>query len=386
MPILSVLIPTKNRQKTAICAIREASKVGSSEDVEIIVQDCSDDSSLYQMIQEDGLEDRVVYQKEDRPVSMTENWNLGVVHVTGEYLIIIGDDDTVLPGIVEVAKWAKKCDYDAVKPKQYPFYGWPDLLDKELASKAIIREFTGQVDIVETAQALKEYSRTGDQYGALPMVYHGLVRQSVMQKLLVQTGQYFHGLSPDIYSAFAVAVNIPRYAYIDYPISMLGASVRSNSSRTKRSSEAYLHASEYNNYQYTPIAPNAWATYASNTDNLALAFLKNKRYDLLKYIDLEKVFARTIAAEPERFLMHLKKFIQASYYIDQKRSMPLSTLRVIAKVAAKRALMLGEKLQLINQPAPADSKLSFHSETIAEAIELQSSWIKEHGIPLPQSS
>ena len=61
------------------------------------------------------------------PVSMTENSNLGMGHVTGKYLTIIGDDDAVLPGIVDVvACWASKHQYSAVKAKQLSFYRWPN--------------------------------------------------------------------------------------------------------------------------------------------------------------------------------------------------------------------------------------------------------------------
>ena len=45
MPILSIIIPTKNRQMTALFAVKTALTV-PSDDIEIIVQDCSDDDSL----------------------------------------------------------------------------------------------------------------------------------------------------------------------------------------------------------------------------------------------------------------------------------------------------------------------------------------------------
>ena len=105
-PLLSVLIPTKNRPNTAIEAITIAVKIASGSNVQVVVQDCSDDDALEQLLLKYDLRDSVLYSKVD-PVSMTENWNIGLALTTGEYVTVIGDDDTILPGIIDVALWAR---------------------------------------------------------------------------------------------------------------------------------------------------------------------------------------------------------------------------------------------------------------------------------------
>src|ERR1039458_3907261 len=98
-PLLSIIIPTCNRQVYAASAIRCALAI-PSDDIEIVVQDCSDDDLLSSLIAPERLDKRLSYRYE-RPAHMTENWNRAIGRATGEYVCIIGDDDGVIPEIVQ---------------------------------------------------------------------------------------------------------------------------------------------------------------------------------------------------------------------------------------------------------------------------------------------
>lgn len=41
-------------------------------------------------------------------ISSIDNFNQAMDLTTGDYVILIGDDDSILPKIVEIAHWAKK--------------------------------------------------------------------------------------------------------------------------------------------------------------------------------------------------------------------------------------------------------------------------------------
>lgn len=369
-PLLSVLIPTRNRQHTAIASVIEAVKVGPASEVEIVVQDCSDDDALQSLLFKHDLLGRVVYRRVGHSVSMTENWNRGMCYVRGEYVIIIGDDDAVLPGIVDIARWASKRGYLAVKAKQYSFYGWPDFPDKLLAGKLCLKPFTGKFKVVKTESLLQRFSKTGDEYSNFPMAYHNLVKRSVLEQIHNKSGRYFDGLSPDIYSAYAIGLAIESFAVVDYPMTIMGASARSNSSRS-RIGQGQQHFSEFNDFQFTSIAPSSWQLNASNTDNMVRAFINSDRKDMLQSVDLKRVFARTVVAEPRRVGEHVQKFVSATRYFE--RNVPLAIFQLVGNIVGKLALNLMRSLR-----KPSDSscdQLCSNIESIADAVDIQVKWL-----------
>ena len=113
-PLLSIIIPTKNRQYTAVFAVRSVLNI-TSKKIEVVVQDCSDDTSLGDMIAtEFPNDDRVKYfHSGTETISLTQNWNLAVANTKGKYISGIGDDDAVLPYCLEATEWMDKNDHDA---------------------------------------------------------------------------------------------------------------------------------------------------------------------------------------------------------------------------------------------------------------------------------
>jgi glycosyltransferase involved in cell wall biosynthesis len=91
----SVLLPTRNRLEYLKYAVETVRRQDYS-DWEIIVSDnCSEDdiagyvSSL--------ADSRIRYFRTDRFVPVTDNWNNALAHSTGDYVVMLGDDDGLLP-------------------------------------------------------------------------------------------------------------------------------------------------------------------------------------------------------------------------------------------------------------------------------------------------
>ena len=68
----SLIIPTKNRQKTAIKAVKSAT-LSNYENLEIIVTDGSDDNSLGVALKEIN-DSRIKYFYHSKSLSMRDNW------------------------------------------------------------------------------------------------------------------------------------------------------------------------------------------------------------------------------------------------------------------------------------------------------------------------
>src|SRR6266576_1177953 len=98
-PLLSIVIPTKNRQYTCLYAI-ESVLLLNKEDIEIVIQDCSDSNILEkQIIDKCGTDTGISYEYVETKPSMTDNWNRAFERAKGIYKCGIGDDDAVLPDI-----------------------------------------------------------------------------------------------------------------------------------------------------------------------------------------------------------------------------------------------------------------------------------------------
>ena len=62
--------------------------------------------------------------------------------------------------------------------------------------------------------------------------YHGVVRRDLMTEIRNRTGAFFHGSSPDMSGAVALAFVVDRYVEFDVPLSISGISGNSNSGRS----------------------------------------------------------------------------------------------------------------------------------------------------------
>lgn len=91
----SVLLPTRNRLEYLRYAVETVRRQDYAE-WEIIVSDnCSeDDIEGYVSSLEDS---RIRYFRTDRFVPVTDNWNNALAHSTGDYVVMLGDDDGLLP-------------------------------------------------------------------------------------------------------------------------------------------------------------------------------------------------------------------------------------------------------------------------------------------------
>jgi len=93
---VSILLPTRNRLeylKMAVDSVRRQ----DVDDWEIVISDnCSDeDVAGYVASLGDG---RIIFARQDSPVPVTENWNAALALSSGDYVVMLGDDDALMPG------------------------------------------------------------------------------------------------------------------------------------------------------------------------------------------------------------------------------------------------------------------------------------------------
>jgi glycosyltransferase involved in cell wall biosynthesis len=111
-PLVSIIIPTKDRSQYAASTIQACLSAG--ENIEVIVADSSQDERLLESLKDSTVFERITYIKTDPEFSVVDNFNEAISHTTGEYAICIGDDDFVTSEITVIAKYAKTNQIDCV--------------------------------------------------------------------------------------------------------------------------------------------------------------------------------------------------------------------------------------------------------------------------------
>ena len=67
------------------------------EDMEVIVSDNASTDQTPEVFSRFAGDPRLKVLRLDEPVEVTDNWNNGVDASSGDYLLLIGDDDCLLP-------------------------------------------------------------------------------------------------------------------------------------------------------------------------------------------------------------------------------------------------------------------------------------------------
>jgi len=228
MPIISFIIPTHNRAKYALLAIERLLLLKG--DIEIVVADTStiDEDILPAFIAKNpNMNLKLI--KPEKGISVVENFNIGLNAATGEYLVFIGDDDSVSQPIIEVAEWIKKTDVDSLQFTFPVIYYWPDFRHKtlgdSLAGTLHIGKFSGLVHSHNAKKALlSALDDFGGGVGNMPRAYSGMLSKQLALHIVKKYGSLFGGVSPDIYSSALIAMEAKHCLRIDYPLVIPGSS------------------------------------------------------------------------------------------------------------------------------------------------------------------
>lgn len=227
---LSVIIPTKNRQAYAFKCVNTILNF-KSDKYEVVVQDNSDDDSLREMLGDriDGVKLKYAYSNEC--LSFCSNFEKGIELSSGDYVIMIGDDDCVFPAITDLTDALREKNIDASVFTTETSYIWPNAVSDK-GGKLVVRKRINYVKKISTSDALSSMVTSGNydyQNHPFPKIYHGIVKREKIDMIKAKTGHIFGGLTPDIYSAVALSFYIDSILYVNAPFSLPGTCAKSGS-------------------------------------------------------------------------------------------------------------------------------------------------------------
>lgn len=266
MKLLSIIIPTKNRQKYCLSAVHQILSLNYN-DIEIVIRDNSDEDTLYAQLLPSIEQGKIIYEHFDGTVSFVDNFSKSIELCSGKYVCMIGDDDGILPNILDVVSLAEKEGYDAIIPGYNSVFIWPSptpIVKGAENGYLCLSYLKNRSSIANPTTALRKLLNNGGQNYMnydLPRLYHGLVKRDVLDKIKKNTGNYFGGLTPDIYMSVALALTCNKVLRLYYPITISGIcpqSGASNSATGKHTGnlEDAPHFKGHNNYVWdSKIAP-----------------------------------------------------------------------------------------------------------------------------------
>lgn len=349
MTLISIVIPTHNRQVYAAAAVRKIVEVLPA--AQIVVSDTSADDSLRAMLPEAAPGRNISYVRPGRKMDVVSHFEFALSHAHGRYVMFLGDDDCVGPGLEEIATWADRNGVDAVFSYGTSFianYFWPGVKSRfygdGYASSLFVHPFTGAARQVDAIAALRETLRDfGRGLGTMPRVYHGLVSMELIQRVKARFGTLFGGVTPDIYSATLLSEMAHNVWQVDYPFCLPGGSPSSTAGTGAAgtdliSLEQHPHTAAFADLKWDLLIPAFYAPY------IVWAYSLKKAVDRLERPDLVPNYARVYALALMRNRQQRTKVAQS---LEAARPLGIrrgAIGREIAREATFQARRVGQRL------------------------------------------
>lgn len=328
VPILSIVIATKNRVPYCINCIETLLKL-EDKDIQVIVQDNTDTLELKEYVEKNISDSRLIYNYTPPPFSSIDNFNACVALATGEYVCMIGDDDGINPEFLKIARIAKEKGIVSLGSSQIAEYYWPNALEKYKNGNLSIPSFEGTFISFDPKKRLIPLLMTGIVNYIpfnLPRVYHGLIKRDLLEKIKDKSGNYFGGLSPDIYSTIALTTLVEQHVLIDYPMTIAGTCGSSTSAASEKGEhsgrlEDAPHFRSRGNYIWEKEIPEYYSIQTIWAETGMKALKDFDQQHILKYFSLKFLVAQSVMNNRQ-----IKKMIieQAKMVIrEQKKSITL---------------------------------------------------------------
>lgn len=229
----SILLPTRNRLDLLKLAV-ESVRMQDCTDWEIVVSDNASESGTGDVgawVQSLG-DPRIRARRFDALVPVTDNWNATVEMARGDYMVMLGDDDALLPGGLSamgalIDRW-KRPDAIYAQARQYAYPGVIPGHPEAFLQTGYNAFLEGHSEAFElpAATALTMVRGAMD----FRILYGFNMQHFVFSRALVESlkdkGSFFQSPYPDYYAANAVLLS-GRVVASPQPFSLIGISPKS---------------------------------------------------------------------------------------------------------------------------------------------------------------
>lgn len=219
----SIIIPTRQRHDTLKHSIQSVLNQTHKE-FELVVMDNFSSAETAEVVASFN-DERIKYYRAPERLSMSDNWELGLSHATGEYITVLGDDDALMPDCLEIClNLLQEYDVQTVAWSRGTVYWWQSAIVPWHKNKLYV-QLQEQVAVnFQARQKLKQFYNFEVSYGELPMLYNAFIPRALIEKIKSVHGKYFMSSIPDVYSGVINAYYLENYLYSFRPLSVAGNS------------------------------------------------------------------------------------------------------------------------------------------------------------------
>ncbi|WP_417417784.1 glycosyltransferase family 2 protein [Hoeflea sp.] len=230
MTLLSICIPTRNRQIYAMSAVREL-LTSQRQDFEVVLADNSDDAAPLAQFAKEYADPRLkLLPPQDEVLSMRANWERIVPETSGEWISYIGDDDYLDPELCEVIRVSKKSvpNMDALTWGRL-YFVWPEARTAPEVTKMPNGSHLIGIKKEDMIRKLFFWEDASDRPKCPFGVYHGAVKRTVLEDIRTTfSGQYFSHQIVDYDNICRTLMVASSFVYFERPMSVFGACKASN--------------------------------------------------------------------------------------------------------------------------------------------------------------
>jgi hypothetical protein len=222
--LINVIVPTRERADTLLHCLET-----------VVAQDCdrlkvwvSDNASspATREVVESFNDSRINYVNTGERLSMAKNYEFALSQVESGWMVMLGDDDGLMPGALEPAVAQLEASGLKAMSSETCFYNWPKAAPDRPERLTVPLE----KDLIEVASddAVDDILQLVRPKARLPQTYTGgIVHHDVYRAAKAPKGTFFQSQIPDIYSSFAITATVDRYLYSKVPFAIAGRSSHS---------------------------------------------------------------------------------------------------------------------------------------------------------------
>ncbi|CAN5378513.1 hypothetical protein BH10PSE9_BH10PSE9_06040 [soil metagenome] len=230
--LISIIIPTRERAEYLKAALATCVAIADPE-IEIVVSDNASQDDTRTVVE--GFHDpRIVYVNTGRRISMRQNFNHGIATSRGDYVIMIGDDDGMLPRQFPALRRIVEEFRPNVFSWRLVMYAWPG--GGRHGHVRLKKEHTfGPPAVVGTEVLRRQFEAAEFAGPRIPRLYHGCVARGVLEGMRAKTGDYLSATLPDTYFEFYATFSQDSFLFAEHPFSIGGHGTKSNGGATRYS-------------------------------------------------------------------------------------------------------------------------------------------------------
>lgn len=226
----SVLLPTRNGGSQLEDCVRSVLDQ-DYDDLELVLSDNASDEETREVIASIGDDPRLKRVRLDEPVGVVQSWTRAYAESSGDYVVLVGDDDYVLPGYFEVLgeQLERYRSPDCLTYNGY-LYAFPGCLGEGEPSHyadpfAVWDEglpSQGELPREARLESLRRMFRF--DFPIHLSLGTTLVARSAVERL---PAGFFKDPFPDFYALGALMISAQRWAYTPEKLIVIGVSPKS---------------------------------------------------------------------------------------------------------------------------------------------------------------